>query len=71
MPTGFSGDPPPGPAMPVMPIPMSAENRAAAPEARAAATSGDTAPTRAMRSGSTPACSTFASFEYTTTPPST
>jgi hypothetical protein len=63
MPTGFSGVPPPGPAIPVMPIPMSAEKRAAAPAARAAATSGETAPTEAISSAGTPAWAILASFE--------
>ena len=44
VPTGFSSLPPPGPAIPVMPIPSSAPKRAIAPSASAAATSGETAP---------------------------
>ncbi len=71
MPTGFSGVPPPGPAMPVMPTPTSAPNRPRAPSARATATSGETAPTRAINDSGTSASATLASFEYTTTPPST
>ena len=71
VPTGLSGVPPPGPAIPVMPIPRDAPNREAAPAASAAATSADTAPYRAMSDGGTSANAALASLEYATTPPST
>ena len=54
-PTGFSSVPPPGPAMPVMPTPTSAPALARAPSASASATSAETAPTRSISAGSTPA----------------
>jgi hypothetical protein len=44
VPTGFSALPPSGPAIPVIPTPISAPKRAIAPSASAAATSGETAP---------------------------
>ena len=62
-PTGLASVPPPGPATPVMPTPMSAPSRARAPSASASATSVDTAPTRSMSAGSTPASSVFAALE--------
>ncbi len=43
-PTGFCSLPPPGPAMPVMPTPISACRRSRAPAASASATSRETAP---------------------------
>ena len=63
VPTGFSGVPPPGPAMPVMPIPYCAPKRARAPSASAAATSGETAPWRSISAGGTAASATLASLE--------
>src|SRR3954470_2581691 len=57
--------------MPVIATDVSAEKRASAPSAIAAATCGDTAPNSAIRAGSTPSRSDFASFEYETTPPAT
>ena len=62
-PTGFSSVPPPGPAMPVTPMPISAPNRSAAPEASASATSVETAPYRSISARSTPTISDLASFE--------
>ena len=56
IPTGFSSVPPPGPAMPVIPIPRSAPKRAEAPSASASATSVETAPKRSISSASTPTC---------------
>ena len=44
MPTGFSGVPPPGPAIPVSATPTSAPSRSRTPSAIACATSADTAP---------------------------
>ena len=44
VPTGLSSVPPPGPAMPVMPMPTEAPSALTAPTARASATSVDTAP---------------------------
>ena len=63
MPTGFSSVPPPGPAMPVMPIPTSAPKRARAPSASAAATSGETAPWRSISSAGTSASAILAALE--------
>ena len=62
-PTGFSGVPPPGPAMPVMATAdVGAAPSARAPAAMACATSSDTAPVRSISAGSMPSCSTFAVF---------
>ena len=44
VPTGFSSDPPPGPAIPVMPTPISARAARAAPAAIARAVCSLTAP---------------------------
>ena len=71
VPTGLASLPPPGPAIPVIPIPRSAPRRSIAPSASATATSGETAPWRSIRPASTPASATLASFEYTVSPPST
>src|SRR6476646_11956682 len=71
VPTGFSALPPPGPAIPVIAIAVSAPNRLSAPAAIASATGSDTAPWVSIRCGSTPSSSLLASFEYDTTPPAT
>ena len=63
MPTGFSSVPPPGPAIPVIPIPTCAPKRSRAPSASAAATSGETAPCAAISSAGTPASAVLASLE--------
>ena len=55
--------------MPVTPTPTSAPSRARAPSASACATSEETAPWRSINSAGTPACETFAAFEYATIPP--
>ena len=68
-PHGLVRAPPPGPAIPVVPIPMSAPKRRAAPSAIASATSRLTAPRDSMRSGGTPSSLVFDSFPYATTPP--
>ena len=51
VPTGFSGEPPPGPAMPVTATATSAPARARMPSTIASATGSLTAPCAAMRSG--------------------
>jgi hypothetical protein len=61
-PTGFSGVPPSGPAMPVTATPTSTPAAFSAPAAIAAAVSSDTAPCRSRITGSTPSSSTFARF---------
>src|SRR6185503_2607573 len=71
VPTGFSGDPPSGPAMPVMATPQAVPPMRQAPRAMASATGALTAPCARMRSAGTPRRSVLASFEYTTTPRST
>ena len=71
VPTGFASEPPPGPAMPVMPIPKSAPSRDRAPADSAVATSGETAPCASISAAGTPANAVLASLEYTTSPPST
>jgi SHS family lactate transporter-like MFS transporter len=71
VPTGLSSVPPPGPAIPVIAIAVSAAKRLNAPSAIASATGSDTAPFAAIRSGSTPSSSVFASFAYATTLPAT
>ena len=63
VPTGLSLVPPPGPAMPVIPIPMSAPSRDRAPADSAVATSGETAPWAAINSAGTPANAVLASLE--------
>src|SRR5437764_4329861 len=55
VPTGFSGVPPLGPAMPVTPMPYVAPQRSRMPRASATATGSETSPCWAMSAGSTPA----------------
>ena len=62
-PTGFSGDPPPGPATPVIATVSSASERASAPSAIARATGSDTAPCRAISSAGTPIAPALAALE--------
>src|SRR3954447_6480522 len=71
VPTGFSGVPPPGPAIPVTPIPTSAPKRDRAPSASAAATCVLTAPYVASISDGTPTSASLAELAYDATPPST
>ena len=69
VPTGFSSEPPPGPAMPVIPTPSGA-----APRRAPAAVPWRSPRYRAVRrdqAALTPEASSFASFEYTTSPPNT
>src|SRR5580692_4128946 len=61
-PTGFSGVPPPGPAIPVIPTPSVAPARFRMPSARARAASGLTAPFDSINSGGTPARVVFKSL---------
>jgi len=61
-PTGLSGVPPPGPAIPVTETPKSARDRAIAPAAMARATSSDTAPNWPISAASTPSISVFAAL---------
>ena len=58
-PTGFSGVPPPGPAIPVTETATSTPSRSRAPFAIAAATSAETAPCSARSSGETPSSSSL------------
>ena len=59
-PTGLSGVPPSGPAMPVMATPMSVPApRGARPRPWRRATSSETAPCGSITAGSTPSSSTF------------
>ena len=53
VPTGFEGVPPPGPAMPLVAMAISAPNFREAPLAIASATGIETAPLSAMREAST------------------
>ncbi len=59
VPTGFSGEPPPGPAMPVTPMPMFVTARVRIPSAIARATCSLTAPCSAISVPETPASSVF------------
>ena len=63
VPTGFSAEPPPGPAIPVIPTAVSAPKRASAPSAIARATGSDTAPWSSISAASTPSSATLASLE--------
>ena len=69
MPTGFSGEPPSGPAMPVMAIARSASKRCRAPLAISAADSAETAPCALSVSWRTPRRFSFAALAYVTTAP--
>jgi hypothetical protein len=59
VPTGLSGVPPSGPAMPVTPMPMSAPDLDRIPSAMAAATGSLTAPCAARRASGTSSNSIF------------
>ena len=63
VPTGLSGVPPPGPAMPVTATAKLAGERASAPSAIARATSALTAPCAAISAAATPSSSVLAAFE--------
>jgi len=62
VPTGFSGLPPSGPAMPVTPTPTSTPARDRRPSAMASATGSLTAPCVAINSAGTPSSSVLASL---------
>jgi len=66
VPTGFSSDPPSGPATPVVEIARSVPSRLRAPRAIATATSSLTAPTRASVSSGTSSRAVFTSLAYAT-----
>src|SRR5690242_11695496 len=68
---GFSGVPPPGPAIPVIEQAIDALERASAPSAIAIAHSRLTAPYFLSISRDTPSISCFASLVYVTNPRST
>src|SRR6185503_2740710 len=65
VPTGFSGVPPLGPAIPVTATPTLARAFALMPSAIASPTGSLTAPCSRMRSGGTSSSCVLASFEYT------
>ncbi len=69
VPTGFSGKPPVGPAMPLTEIPISALNIFRAPRAISNTVSALTAPCVLSVSHETPSKLTLASLAYATTPP--
>src|ERR1051326_3080837 len=69
VPTGLASEPPPGPAMPVMPTPYVVPKRSRMPRASAIATSSETSPCSAISAGATLAKSCFAFAVYTTAPP--
>jgi hypothetical protein len=62
VPTGFSADPPSGPAIPVIATAVSASKRSSAPWAIASATGSDTAPCSVISAGSTPRSALLASL---------
>ena len=68
VPTGLAGVPPSGPAMPVMPTPMSASAIARMPSAMARATGSLTAPWASSRAGGTRSTVVLTSLAYATTP---
>lgn len=63
VPTGFSGVPPLGPAIPVIAVAVSAPKPYSAPAAIAWATGSETAPWASISAGSTPRSCAFASLE--------
>ena len=67
-PTGLSAVPPVGPAIPVVATTTSTPLRSRSPSAMARATSSLTAPCLSISASGTPSSSTFARFEYATTP---
>src|SRR5581483_6180479 len=69
VPTGFSGVPPSGPAMPVIDAAQVAPDLRRAPSAIARTTGSLTAPCCWRRSRGTPRALCFISFEYVTKPP--
>src|SRR5690606_25772688 len=69
VPTGFSADPPPGPAIPVTETATSAPSARLAPTAISLAVSSLTAPCAASVDSRTPSSACFDSFEYVTSPP--
>lgn len=68
-PTGFSGEPPVGPAIPVIASASSTSHARRTPSAIAAATSELTAPCARSVSSSTPTSRAFALFAYVIAPP--
>ena len=66
--SGFSGVPPPGPAMPVIPTPKSAPAARRTPSAISAATCGETAPNCSRVSCFTPKTRSFTSLAYVQAP---
>ncbi len=62
VPTGFSSEPPPGPATPVIATPIDVPSARRTPSAIASATSWETAPTRSISSAGTPASAVLASL---------
>lgn len=69
VPTGFCGDPPPGPAMPVKLSAHVDPIAARTPVAIARATGKETAPIARSCESATPKSPTFTEFEYATTDP--
>src|SRR6185503_18386420 len=67
VPTGFSADPPSGPAIPVIARPAFEPRRSRTPSAIATATGSLTAPCFSMRSAATPSWWIFTSFAYAIT----
>src|SRR5438046_9060721 len=69
VPTGFSGVPPPGPAIPVTAMVQSAEKRRCAPSAIARTVSSETAPYASRVSSGTLSAAVLITSAYATTPP--
>ncbi len=69
VPTGFSADPPSGPATPVILTPSSVPKRCRTPSAIARATGSLTAPCSASMSSGTPSSRVFTVLSYAITPP--
>src|SRR5207244_1193432 len=69
VPTGFSGVPPPGPAIPVTAIVQSTENRRWVPSAIARTVSSETAPWASSVSSGTLSAAVLITSAYATTPP--
>ena len=68
-PTGLSGDPPSGPAIPVIPTPTADSKRCRTPSAIPHATVSLTAPAWSIHSFGTPSCTCLTSLEYAIVPP--
>src|SRR5438876_1028038 len=69
VPTGFSGVPPPGPAIPVTAMVQSAENSRCAPSAIARTVASETAPYASRVSSGTLSAAVLITSAYATTPP--